>query len=261
MKRERVLSRVFEDAADGLLLLRADGVVVDCNPAAVALLGCADRAEILGRHLLDFSPEQQPDGTRSADLARDIMARIQAEGRACFEWEHRRFDGGPLYVEILIVAVDLPEGRVLHANWRDISRRRQMARDLTYRQSLEALIRRISSRFINLPADEVDAGIEQALGELGAFVEADRSYVFGYADGLMHNLYEWCADDIAPQIGRMQHIPVEAMSWSNTRIMRGDILNITDVGNLPDEAQAEEAEFALQGIRSVLVVPMERRGQ
>lgn len=260
MERDTLLALAFEQSIDGLLLLE-DGVVIDCNTHSATLLGYPGSAALLGLRPSDFSPIYQPDGCLSVERERAVMAQARAEGSACFEWVHRRVDGSLLPVEVLLTAVAHGGRHFIHANWRDISCRHATEKALAYRRSLEALITQASGYFINLPTDEINAGINRALGDLGAFVEADRSYVFLYNGAHMHNLYEWCAPGIAPQIDRMRGVPIDMMAWFNRQILRGDILNTTSLADLPAEAQAEKEEFAIQGIQSVLVVPMERRGQ
>lgn len=259
--REQILPMVFEKSTDALLLMRNDGIAIDCNPATVRLLGCTSKSEIIGHHASKFWPEYQPDGRRSADRAAIILQQVESEGTLHFEWVHRRQDGELFPVEVVLTAIRIEDHQIIHVNWRDISRRRDAEEALAYRRALEKLITTISSAFINLPTENIPAGLQRALSDLGTFVKADRSYIFVYQDGHMHNPYEWCAEGITPQMNRMQSIPIEAMAWSNTRILRGEILNTPRVLDLPPQAQAEKDEFAKQGIQSVLVVPMERRGE
>lgn len=261
MDRNNLLSIAFENTTDGLLLMREEGTAVDCNRAAVRLLGCRDKSEIIGHHPGEFWPEYQPNGRLSTACAEEIFTQVATTGSVCFEWEHRRKDGQPLHVEVLLTSVADQGRRFIHVAWRDIQKRRDTELALMYRRALETLIVQISSHFISLAAEDIPSGIQKALADLGMFVDADRSYIFVYHDGQMHNLYEWCADGISPQVERMQGVPIAAMQWSNDRIMRGDILNTPCVNALPPEAQAEKDEFLLQGSQSVLVVPMVRRGE
>ncbi len=261
MIREQVLPLIFEKSSDALLLMTQDGVAIDCNLETVKLLKCGSKSEIIGHHASEFWPEYQPDGSRSEDRARVIFKRIQSESRMCFEWVHRCADDTFLPVEVLLTAVEFEGRYIIHVNWRDITRRRKAEDALAYRRALENLLTHMSSYFINLPTERVDSGIHKALGDLGVFVKADRSYIFVYQDGAMFNLSEWCAEGVTPQIDRMQKLPIDMMAWSNEQILHGKILNTPCVADLPPEAQAEKDEFAIQGIQSVLVVPMERRGQ
>ncbi len=261
MTREQVLPLIFEKSSDALLLMTEDGVAIDCNLATVALLKCDRKSDIIGHHASKFWPEYQPDGSRSEDNARAIFKRIQSDEHMCFEWVHQCADDSLLPVEVLLTAVESEGRNIIHVNWRDISRRREAEKSLAYRRALENLLTHMSSYFINLPTELVDSGIHKTLGDLGTFVKADRSYVFVYQDDTMFNLFEWCADGITPQINRMQGVPIDTMTWSNEQILRGEILNTPCVADLPPQAQAEKDEFGVQGVQSVLAVPMERRGQ
>lgn len=125
------------------------------------------------------------------------------------------------------------------------------------------LITRISTNFINLSPQEIDAGIDRALRDVGRFMEVDRSYVFLFSDDktMMDNTHEWCAEGIEPQIRRMQDVPVEALSWSNEILMRGEVLHIPCVDELPPDASAERVEFQSQGTRSLIATPMVYQGE
>ncbi len=258
MDRNRILASVYDKSVDGQLLLQEDGRVIDCNPAALKLMGCSSPSELIGLRPKDFSPQRQPDGATSEDLITMSRKQVADEGAACFEWIHTRMDGTPLHVDVMMTGVELDGEHYLHIHWRDISRRHAAEEALAYSYQLESLITSFSSRFINLSLDKINEGIELALGELARFVGADRSYVFSYHDGCISNQYEWCAEGIEPQIERMQNIPVDALQWSNDLILGGQILNLPSLDELPDEAGAEKAEFAAQGNQSMLVVPMER---
>ncbi len=55
---EETFRRLFEDSTDPILLLNGE-TFVDCNPAGVAILGCASKYEVIkntpGNYLLNFS--------------------------------------------------------------------------------------------------------------------------------------------------------------------------------------------------------------
>src|SRR5271169_3820999 len=85
-------SAVFTKTPDGILLLNEKGIVA-CNDAAVRLLRCKSKADILSRHPSAFAPEVLPSGEPSAKRAKAEIARALKEGYARFEWVHRRVDG------------------------------------------------------------------------------------------------------------------------------------------------------------------------
>ena len=113
---------LFRDSPDAFLLL-ADGLFVDCNLAAEAMLR-GSREQIIGRSPAELSPEFQPDGKRSLDSAGEKIKDALESGKNAFEWVHRRFDGSEFYVGVSIASIEL-DGRVfLFTDWRDISARK-----------------------------------------------------------------------------------------------------------------------------------------
>lgn len=70
-QREHKYHRLFEDANDGIFLMR-DLTFIDCNRQITEIFQ-ASKQEIIGKSPLDFSPEIQPDGQRSAQKARRSM--------------------------------------------------------------------------------------------------------------------------------------------------------------------------------------------
>ena len=115
---------LFEQSADGILLL-ADGIFVDCNAAAVALLGYTDKRELTGIEPDAISPLRQPDGRASAEKAGAMIRIAQTGGTNRFEWQHTRADGRTIWVEVLLTRIELGGRPVIHTVWRDIDARKR----------------------------------------------------------------------------------------------------------------------------------------
>jgi hypothetical protein len=82
----------------------------------------------------------------------------------------------------------------------DISERVRSENTLRRRVALEQLIMRASTRLVaELAPGELDARIDDALAEIGRFLNVDRSYVFLFSpDGaFMDNTHEWVADGVS----------------------------------------------------------------
>ena len=142
-------------------------------------------------------------------------------------------------------------------------RRREEQEALRHGAEFERLIRAISAEFINLDSSEIDAGVSRALERIGRFAGVDRSYVFLLSDdGLqMSNTHEWCEDGIQPARDRLQRLPVKAFPWIVERLLQGEAVHVPRVREMPPEADAEREEFETEGIRSLVSVPMVRRGR
>jgi PAS domain S-box-containing protein len=127
--------RLFEDTAEPLLLVE-DDCFVDANPAAVALLGLAERAQVVGRTLTDFCPALQADGKSSAERFSAMIAEARERGSVLAEWELLRAGGGAFVAELLLTSIHDPGRRLLHMVMRDITRRKTLEAELR-RSNLE----------------------------------------------------------------------------------------------------------------------------
>ncbi len=86
---------VWDQSTEGLLIGGGPGIV-DCNPAALQMLGLTDRSQLIGRHPMEFSPELQPDGVPSRTKARAMDSLTAKRGELRFDWMHERLDGTPV---------------------------------------------------------------------------------------------------------------------------------------------------------------------
>lgn len=134
--------------------------------------------------------------------------------------------------------------------------------ELQFRLKFESLITSISSKFINLPTEKIDAEINEALKAIGEFTKADRSYIFRYNDdaSIMDNTHEWCAEGVAPQIERLKDIPTNFEPWLTTQINAAKVVHIPDLNKLPPEAARLKEENQRQGVKSLVLVPTEYAG-
>ncbi len=134
----------------------------------------------------------------------------------------------------------------------------QSINDLRYLEQFEDLIITLSGRFVNVGSRDLDAEINHALQAIGNFAEVERSYVFQFSDDRRRftNTHEWCATGVEPMIARLQDAPADQFHWALQHFLRGEELYVEDVEMLPPEAAFVKAEFVIQGIRSMVNVPL-----
>jgi two-component sensor histidine kinase len=139
----------------------------------------------------------------------------------------------------------------------------QSINDLRYLEQFEDLIITLSGRFVNVGSTDLDAEINHALQAIGRFAEVDRSYVFQFSEDSRRftNTHEWCATGVKPMIDRLQDAPADQFHWALQHFLRGDELYVEDVGKLPPEAAAVKEELVIQGIRSMVNVPLVCEGR
>ena len=101
--------------------------------------------------------------------------------------------------------------------------------------------------------------INKALASIGEFSGADRAYVFLFRNDnkIMDNTHEWCNDNVHPEIENLQNIYMDKeLPWFSKQIREQEVFHVPDVLSMPSEAHLEQQHFSLQGIKSLIVVPM-----
>ena len=120
-ERFRVL---FEHSSEAHFLINAQGIL-DCNRAALQMLRCPDKADLVSVHPKSLSPEYQPDGQLSAAKDREMEATARRNGTHRFEWTHTRLDGTEFPAEITLTPVTLHSEPALLAVWHDLTERKE----------------------------------------------------------------------------------------------------------------------------------------
>jgi two-component system cell cycle sensor histidine kinase/response regulator CckA len=163
---------LFETANDGIFLLDGTGFV-DCNQRGASMYGLM-REQVIGRSPVDLSPEWQPDGRLSSELAAGKNAAAFNGEPLGFEWQSLRADGVPFDVEMTLNRVEMGGSVLLQAIVRDITDRKRAEEALRasedkYRQVVENAHDAIfiaQDGFIKFPNPQLEIISGYSLGEL-----------------------------------------------------------------------------------------------
>lgn len=122
-QREENYRTLFEDSPVAYALIK-NNRFVQCNKATEALLRTS-KPEIIGLSPMDLSPEFQPDGQRSDELAPRLMQLAWENGTHTFEWSHIRLDGEPFLAGITLTRMKYEGEDLLLLAWKDITEQRE----------------------------------------------------------------------------------------------------------------------------------------
>lgn len=114
------MQQFIDNMGDAHLILQND-TYVECNQAAVDLLGYPDKKELLYKGRDNFYPLLQPDGSNSVEKAREIIDRTRQEGSHAFEWTYKKFDGTHIRVALMMTFAIVDGQELLHIVWRDLT--------------------------------------------------------------------------------------------------------------------------------------------
>ncbi len=184
---EPLYRNLFEVAGDSIIVCFEDGLAIECNQAALDLFACT-REQMLGTSPIDWSPEVQPNGRPSSEMAAEIFARVKAAGMARFEWQNQRADGSPLPVDVT----------VRHAQTGGHDLFVVISRDITERRKTENILKASEAKYRAL-VETTGTGYLIVDTE-GRVIDANPAYVrlSGHAvleDILGRSVLEWTAGD------------------------------------------------------------------
>ena len=120
---------LFDNSAEPILIIK-DNLFIDCNAAALTLLGYANKQEFLTLGPADISPAFQADGICSKEKAVKFIARILSSGFECFEWTYQRTDGVLIDVQVLLTVMVFNNETIIHVIWRNIRNQQQQQQQL-----------------------------------------------------------------------------------------------------------------------------------
>jgi PAS domain S-box-containing protein len=204
-----VFDSLFQRSADAIWLFELCDpqsiVLVDCNQAAVELVGAQNKQQVLRMRPEDLSPPFQPGGIPTARISAEIVALVQKQKTHRFEWMMRRLDGREVPIEVSATAVVIG-GKNFHVIIsRDISERKKAERELLeLNQSLE---RRVTDRTAALSTSEarLRALVENAPEAIVVFDGDSGHFLFGnqHASDLygvpVSKLAELTPADVSPE--------------------------------------------------------------
>src|SRR5215471_4553333 len=202
-----VFESLFELSADAIWLYDPQSsLLVDCNQAAVELMGAENKRQFLPARPDQISAPFQPGGARSSDRAAQIISTVERQGTDRFEWVLRRLDGREVPVEGSSTAMPMG-GKSIHVVIsRDITERKKAEVELLdLNQSLE---QRVAERTAALSTSEarLRALVEHAPEAIVVFDGITGRFLFGnqHACNLygvpMERLAELTPTDVSPEL-------------------------------------------------------------
>ena len=206
--------------------------------------------EQLGR--ICYEAIQQRD--RPCDFCTNDI--ILEQKPAAYRWEYHNPTIGRDFA-IIDRIIRWPDGRDVRFELAiDITERKRAERELIHQTEMRKILFNISSKYINIPLEEVPRAIQEALEEVGQFVAADRacSFEYDFENNVMTTTYEWTNEGIPPLREELRRVPLaDTPDWLGVH-RRGEPVYVPDVEALPPCSLRENLE--LQEIRSLIAMPM-----
>lgn len=86
------------------------------------MFGAKDENDFIKRTPGELSPKKQPDGSLSSEKAKQMIEKAMKDGKAYFEWTHKRIKGEEFPATVLLTKVRQAGKEYLQATVRDLSK-------------------------------------------------------------------------------------------------------------------------------------------
>ena len=262
---EYLFQLLTENVSDVIFITDMDLRLIYISESIETISGLRDDA-VVGLLLEDLAtPDSYVEFTRrllgwidSADAHETPAAKARL-----VELELMCRDGSIAYTEATASLILDDDGQ--HAGLigviRDVSERHEAVQALNRQLDLERRIAEISTRFIRVNQDELDAEIERALREVGLICGFDRGAVFLPRDGSTGPLraeMAWHRPGTGVP-GEWQQILVTVMSaWGRRQFGSSDMVVVERPAAMPPEAAREREIMMGAGTRSLIAISLVR---
>jgi len=119
---------LFENANDSITIIKQN-IVIDCNNKTEEIFK-AKKDEIIGKSLLELSPEFQAEGLTTDEALRNIIKDIYDGKVRSFHWRHKRLDNVEFDAEISTNTITIGGVSFLISIIRDITKTKEAERAL-----------------------------------------------------------------------------------------------------------------------------------
>lgn len=254
-----LLHAVLDTVGEGIITIDSDSTIVVVNQEVQNIWGYT-QDELIGKKIELLMPKKYRE-RHAEGLKRFIETGVPRIMGRRLELEGLRKDGSVFPLEIRMAETTVEDRLLFTAAVRDVTDRKAVEAALEQRHRIEDLIASISTKFINLPSNEIDEGIVDALRAIGQSTGVDRPWVALLSEDkqTLHFTHEWCAEGITLSHSSLQPMSVDTIPWAMEQFRRMETVYIPRVADLPPEAKIEKENLQAFEVKSAIMVPIAYR--
>ncbi|HHL31796.1 MAG TPA: PAS domain-containing hybrid sensor histidine kinase/response regulator, partial [Oceanospirillales bacterium] len=164
LKQEREnFKMMIESSPDGIMI-GIDKKLVDCNKAALKLLGFDTKQQVIDAKLTDLIGVTQPDGTDSITLIKNMIARCEQDRYVRYEVLVRDRNNSTFWIDVIMVPVKYYQQDGIYIIWRDISKQVKLTHELLEAHAQADEANKAKSDFLANMSHEIRTPMNAILG-------------------------------------------------------------------------------------------------
>jgi PAS domain S-box-containing protein len=133
-----------------------------------------------------------------------------------------------------------------------------MTKKLSRRIEMDKLAADMSKRFISLPISKTIAEISKAVGNIGDLLNADSCvlYIISESEKIFKKTIAWKKKPENGYNHDKEEISFEHFPWLSSHLKTPEIIYMSSIEDLPDEAELEKKYWSAMNLKSIIIVPM-----
>ena len=242
---------LYDSAPDMFASVDAtNAIILDCNLALAENLGLP-KEEIIGKTIFSiYHPDYHEDVERCFQSFRESG---EVRGK---EFQLLSKSGRSIDVSISVSAIRDDKGRIIRSRsiLRDITKRKQVEREIQRRAENQALLVELSTELIRTRPEMISGKLNQFLEKTGSRYDLDSIGMWWFAEDrtTLHCTHRW--ERVPGQTLPTQR-SVDDYPWYMECLRTGQPLVVNDVDDMPPGAALEQAALRHFGSKSALAIP------
>lgn len=183
---------------------------------------------------------------------------VREKGVHVFEWMAKTTDGRLFWTEVDLRIIVLNGREKIMALVRDIDQKKKTEALILYRTEFEKLLFNISTRFINMPVQQVDENITSAFKEIVKFTQTDVAYLFQYNDeaNTLSLRYHWKNSKSRLDPSRLMDFDQSLITWHSSSVKQGKPLLVEESEKIPEEGKLLRELVLSMNLKAFIDVPI-----
>ncbi len=138
---------LFNSTPDGSLIIQS-GKFIECNSAALKILGLLDKSELMQQDPISWSVPIQPDGKEASKQIPLKLKEALTKGSCRFEWQNQSATGHKVWVDVVLTRIVYNKKIAFYVVWRDISEQKALQENLEVAKNIAIAANSAKSNFL-----------------------------------------------------------------------------------------------------------------